>query len=341
MGSVPDWEMHIVCPLLHRGNTRGGHKNTEDDMGARINFTNHVHIAKQTSKNGVLKYVGYEEITSELIEEIANSSRIKWVQIDENLPDRAYREIDRILERRPDLYFRIFGIGAYGNETFDLSVLRQMPHLTKIRLDGHLTENKEAIKPEYLCGLLNIKGLHLTLFDRLDYRFVKDLAPDLEELILYADTMGKNVQFDCDWLSGFKKLHTLFLGKKAKKNIESIRRIDSLKSLSLSGIKVEDFSFLKGLDLESFALLWCSSNLATLGELISLRKLELWRIMKLDNLDFISSLVNLETIKLQDLKHIRTLPDVSGLKRLTDIQISNVPIQMETLDESVQRMVHS
>ena len=310
-------------------------------MGARINFTNHVHIAKRTSKNGVLKYVGYEEITSELIEEIANSSRIKWVQIDENLPDRAYREIDRILERRPDLYFRIFGIGAYGNETFDLSVLRQMPHLTKIRLDGHLTENKEAIKLEYLCGLLNIKGLHLTLFDRLDYRFVKDLAPDLEELILYADTMGKNVQFDCDWLSGFKKLHTLLLGKKAKKNIESIRRIGSLKSLSLSGIKVEDFSFLKGLDLESFALLWCgSSNLATLGELISLRKLELWRIMKLDNLDFISSLVNLETIKLQDLKHIRTLPDVSELKRLTDIQISNVPIQMETLDESVQRMVH-
>lgn len=99
---------------------------------------------------------------------------------------------------------------------------------------------------------------------------------------------------------------------------------------------------MKELDLESFALLWCgSSNLATLGELVSLRKLELWRIMKLDNLDFISSLVNLETIKLQDLKHIRTLPDISRLKRLTDIQISNVPIQLETLDESVRRMVHS
>lgn len=311
-------------------------------MGAWIDFTNHVHIAKQTSQNGVLKYVRYEEITPELIEEITNNSRIRWVQIDENLPDRAYREIDRILERRSDLYFRIFGIGTYGNETFDLSVLRQMPHLTKIRLDGHLTENKEAVAPEYLCELPNIKGLHLTLFDRLDYRFVKDLAPDLEELTLYADTMGKNVQFDCDWLSGFKKLHTLFLGKKAKKNIESTRRINSLKSLSLSGIKVEDFSFLKELDLESFALLWCgSSNLATLGELVSLRKLELWRIMKLDNLDFISSLVNLETIKLQDLKHIRTLPDTSRLKRLTDIQISNVPIQLETLDESVRRMVHS
>ena len=44
---------------------------------------------------------------------------------------------------------------------------------------------------------------------------------------------------------------------------------------------------------------------------------------------------------LQDLKHIKTLPDVSSLTKLKDIQIYNVPIQLETLDESVRRMVHS
>lgn len=311
-------------------------------MGAGRDFINHLHIAKRTSQNGVLKYVGYEEITSELIDEIAKNHRIQWIQIDENLPDRAYREIDRILERRPDLYFRILGIGAHGNEMFDLSALRQMQHLSRIRLDGDLKENKEAVKLEFLCELPNLKGLHLTLFDRLDYRFIKDLAFDLEELILYADTMGKRVYFDCDWLLRFEKLHTLFLGKKAKKHLESIGRIKSLESLSLSGIKVEDFTFLKYLNLYSLSLMWCgSSNLTTLGELVSLRKLELWRIMKLDNLDFISSLINLETIKLQDLSHIKTLPDISGLTRLTDIQINNVPIRLEALDELVRRMVHS
>ena len=67
-----------------------------------------------------------------MIEEIAQNNRITRIQIDENLPENAYREIDRILERRPDLYFRIFGIGIYRNETFDLSVLSQMPHLSKI-----------------------------------------------------------------------------------------------------------------------------------------------------------------------------------------------------------------
>lgn len=311
-------------------------------MGAWIDLTNHIHIAKQSSENGVLKYVGYKDITPEMIDEIAQNNRIKWIQIDENLPDRAYLEMDRILERRPDIYFRIFGIGTYGNETFDLSVLSQMPHLSKIRIDGHLAKNKEAVNPEYLCELSNLKGVHLTLFDRLDYGFVKDLSADLEELILYADTMGKAVQFDCEWLLKYKKLHTLFLGQKAKKHIESISRIASLKSLSLRGIKVENFAFLKELSLESFALLWCgNSDLTGLGDLTGLRDLELWRIMKLDNLDFIKSLVNLETLKLQDLKHITTLPDLSKLTQLADIQINNVPLDLETLDESVRKLVHT
>lgn len=311
-------------------------------MGAWIDFTNHIHIAKQSSENGALKYVGYRDITPEMIDEITQNRRIQWIQIDENLPERAFREMDRILERRPDLYFRIFGIGTYGNETFDLSVLSQMPHLSKIRIDGHLEKNKEAVNPEYLCELPNLKGVHLTLFDRLDYGFVKDLSADLEEQILYADTMGKAVQFDCEWLLRYQKLQTLFLGKKAKKHLESINRIASLKSLSLNGIKVGDFAFLKEINLDSFALLWCGNNdLTALGDLISLRNLELWRIMKLDNLDFIKSLVNLKTLKLQDLKHITTLPDLSKLTQLADIQINNVPIDLETLDESVRKLVHS
>lgn len=132
----------------------------------------------------------------------------------------------------------------------------------------------------------------------------------------------------------------MYLGKKAKKNLESISQISKLKKLSLRGIRVADFSFLKELDLESFALLWCgNTDLSGLGELETLRELELWRIMKLENLDFISSLVNLETLKLQDLKHVTTLPDLSRLKKLIDIQIDNVPIDLDTLDESVRRFI--
>ena len=124
-------------------------------MGAKIDFTQHIHISKSSSENGVLKYVGYKDITLEVIDEIAQNERIKWIQINENLPDRAYQEIDRILAGRPDIYFRVFGIGTYGNETFDLSVLGQMPHLSRVRLDGHLKNNREAVNLEYLCKLVS------------------------------------------------------------------------------------------------------------------------------------------------------------------------------------------
>lgn len=305
-------------------------------------MANFIHIGEQSREDGISRQLGYEDITSKLLDEIVQDDRIRWIQINKNLPDRAYRKIDRIFERRQNLYFRIFGIGTSGNKSFDLSVLSQMPHLSKIRLDGDLAENKEAVNLDYLCELSNLKGVHLTLFDRLDYSFIRGLAPDLEELILYMDTMGKSVQFDCDWLTGYQKLHTLFLGKKARKHIESISLIRSLRSLSLSGIKVENFSFLKESDLDSFALSWCgNSNLAMLGELSGLRSLELWRIMKLADLDFIKSLVNLESLKLKDLKHITKLPDLSGLTKLKEIQIDNVPVNLETMDESVRKLVHS
>lgn len=305
-------------------------------------MANFFHIGEQSREDGISRQLGYEDITSKLLDEIVKDDRIRWIQINKKLPDRAYREIDRIFERRQDLYFRIFGIGTGENKTFDLSVLSQMPHMSRIRLDGDLTENEEAVNLAYLCELTNLKGVHLTLFDRLDYSFIRSMAPDLEELILYADTMGKNVQFDCDWLTGYQKLHTLFLGKKAKKHIESIGRIRSLRSLSLNGIRVENFSFLKKPDLDSFALSWCgNSDLAMLGELSGLRRLELWRIMKLADLDFIKSLVNLESLKLKDLKHITKLPDLRRLTRLKEIQIDNVPVNLETMDESVRKLVHS
>lgn len=309
-------------------------------MGARINFTNHVHIANRSKKNGVMEFIGYKDISPELIEEIVHDKRIKWIQISENLPEQGYQMIDSILERREDLYFRIFHI-IDGN-TFDISFFSDMPHLTRVWLDAHLREDKHAVNYEYLCEIPNLKALHLDLFDCRDYSFINNLSPKIEELLLFADSMSGTVKFDCKWLLQYKELHSLYLGKKAKKNLECVSQISKLKNLSLRGIKVDDFSFMKALHLESFALLWCSNtDLTGLGELHSLRELELWRIMKLDNLDFISSLVNLETLKLTDLKHITALPDLSKLKKLANIRIDNVPIDLNTLDESVRKLVHS
>lgn len=309
-------------------------------MGAKICFTNHIHIAERSYDSGLIKHIGYKDVTPDMMDVIEEDSRIKMIQIDRELPEGAYEVIDHILEKRPDLYLRIFSIGTTC-EKFDLSVLGQMPHLSKVWLDAYLRHHREAINPECLCELPNLKCLHMNLFDYRDYRFINHLPHNLEELLLYADTMGTSIQFDCEWLLQYKNLQRLELGKKAKKNLESISRLTELQYLSLRGIKVKNFNFLKELSLDTFRLLWCgNSDLSELGEIQSLRELELWRIMKLDNLDFISSLIHLEVLKLQDLKHIKTMPDLSNLKELKRIYLDNVPIDRDTMDESVRKLLY-
>lgn len=308
-------------------------------MGAEVNFTNHIHIAGKSHKFKCLEFIGFNDLTDEVLDQIAEDRRILWVQIDEMLPEAAYSTIDRIFERRPDLYFRVFNIGSVGINRFDLSVLELMPHLTKVWIEAYMRYDKNAVNIEYLCKLPNLTGLHLDLFDLRDYSFLNEVSENIEELILNVDTMGGAVNFDCGQLLRFGNLHTLWL-RKAKKHLERIAELPKLKSLSLCGIKVNNFEFLKSIGLEKFALMRCgNSDLSGLAGLETLKELELCRIMKLENIDFVESLVNLEVLMLRDLKHVTALPDTDKLTKLRKIVLNNVSIDRDSLSERERTLI--
>lgn len=300
-------------------------------MGAKVNFTNHIHIAGKSHKFKCLEFVGFNDLTDEMLDKVVEDSQILWVQIDEVLPRDAYPAIDRIFERRPDLYFRVFNIGSGGIDRFNLSVLELMPHLTKVWIEAYMRYDKNAVNIECLCKLPSLTGLHLDLFDLRDYSFLNEVSENIEELILNVDTMGGAVNFDCGQLLRFGNLHTLWL-RKAKKHLERIAELPKLKSLSLCGIKVENFDFLKNIGLEKFALMRCgNSDLSGLAGLETLKELELCRIMKLENIDFVESLVNLEVLMLRDLKHVTSFPDTDKLTKLRKIVLNNVSIDRDSL----------
>ena len=147
-------------------------------------MANFIHIGEQSKEDGAFKILGYRDLTEEAIDEIVQDDRIKWIQIYNKLSNQAYREIDRIFVRRPDLYFRIFGIGTYGIiKSLDLSVLSQMPHVSKIRLDGDFTENREAVNLE----LLKLK----------DLQHIKTL-PDLSRLTKLKEIQIDNVPIELE-----------------------------------------------------------------------------------------------------------------------------------------------
>ncbi len=306
-------------------------------MGAWLS-QNHIEIAEKTYTAGtILEFYGYKDINDDFISDIVSNDKIKWIQISKSLPDEAYMVIDSILSKKPELVFRIYGL--YGDSKFDISFLERMHHLNHLRIDCHLRACPNMIDFNILTRL-NLKTLHLDAFDLRDYNFIQNLSSELERLVINADTMGGAIQFDCKWLLRYKLLNTLWLGKKAKKNIECLAQIQTLKSLSLRGIKLSNFDFLKQMSLEKLALLWNSNNeLGELGELISLKELELWRINKLNNIDFISKLDNLEVLRLQDLKHVTQLPDLSRLCNLKKIVLDNTGIQIDEIDDCLKSKI--
>lgn len=305
-------------------------------MGAWLN-NNFIHISDKTFATKGFASISYKDIDENFISELIENNKIYAIQISKALPKAAYQIIDRILERKPELNFRIYDLYYYNQ--YDISFIKEMPHLNRLTIDCHLRDWNDVIDFNILTQL-NLKSLHLKAFDLKDYSFIQNLSGNIEDLLIHADVMSGSVNFDCKWLLQYDKLHTLWLGKKAKKNIECLSAMKALKNLSLRGIKISNFEFLKDLNLEKLELLWNSNDdLEKLKELKSLKQIGLWRISKLNNIDFISELENLEVIKLQDLRHLTQLPDLSRLTKLKKIVLDNTGISINDIEEPYKSMV--
>ena len=304
-------------------------------MGAYINRTNLVHVTNETRTDGCFEFLGYKDIDDQVIRAIVDNKKIKRIQISKPLPDKAYQIIDEILSLRPDITFRLFGF--YDEDKVDISFLLKMPHLKNLCIDCiDFRKNQQKINFDVLARL-RLKQFYIECFDLRNYEFIKYLSDDLEDLLITADTMGPGVVFDCAWLLKYVNLKSLWLGKKAKKNIELLSQLPKLKELSLRGIKITDFSFLHKMNLEKLALLWNSNNdLHELAKLRNLHEIELWRINKLDDLSFIEDMTNLEIIRLEDLKHVTSLPDLSKLTKLKKIVLNGTGIDMKSLPDNIK-----
>ena len=304
-------------------------------MGAYINRTNLVHVTNETRTDGCFEFLGYKDIDDQVIRAIVDNKKIERIQISKPLPDKAYQIIDEILSLRPDITFRLFDFD--DEDKVDISFLLKMPHLKNLCIDCIDFRNDQQKINFDVLARLRLKQFYIECFDLRNYEFIKYLSDDLEELIIIADTMGPGVVFDCAWLLKYVNLKSLWLGKKAKKNLELLSQLPKLKELYLRGIKITDFSFLYKMNLEKLALLWNSNNdLHELAKLKNLHEIELWRINKLDDISFIEDMTNLEIIRLEDLKHVTSLPDLSKLTKLKKIVLNGTSIDMKSLPDNIK-----
>ena len=110
-------------------------------MGAWIR-NNFINISDETRKGVLVGGFSYKDIDDKFISEICSNDKIQVIQISKALPKEAFIKIDSILEKKPELDFRIFSITSLNR--CDISFLENISNYDVWDYDK--IEEKTSIK---------------------------------------------------------------------------------------------------------------------------------------------------------------------------------------------------
>jgi hypothetical protein len=217
--------------------------------------------------------------------------RVSLVQFRQPLTDRDYRRLAGWLEDHSSIELRAWG------HVPDLEFLRFFPKLQRFSADSFYES------PESFAGL-------------------RHLRPDLHSLSLGST----DKRLSLSPLEHFTGLRRLYLQKHTK-DIDVLSRLSSLRSLTLREITLFDLSVLlplpelRALDLK----LGGTRDLTLLPQIGHLEYVELWMIRGMDDLAPLADVTSLQSVHLQALKQVTSLPpDLSRLTRLDTVYIETM-----------------
>src|ERR1043165_4610407 len=163
-----------------------------------------------------------------------------------------------------------------------------------------------------------------------DFEFLRHF-PGLERLHVESPTLREfalantTVQLSLRPLTSCTRLESLHL-QRQKKDFAALRGLERLHYLGLSGASLPDLSAL--LPYKNLRSLFLGfSKPLDLGLLGRFEQLESLHLIKINNLSDVSALElgrGLRRIELEWLPHVATLPDLSGLTRLEEVEISTM-----------------
>jgi hypothetical protein len=210
------------------------------------------------------------------------------IQFDESLTEAQLERAGRLVEDRPDVELYV-----YGRLWRDLDFLRHFTHL---------------------------KRFHLALYDVDDISGFAQV-PELSELT-FGETRKR---FSLRFLESWPQLKKLFLVK-SKTDLHCIRHLVELEDLGLSGFTLPDLSsLLPPAKLRKFQLfLGGTTNLAALTQLPALEELWLMRITKLADLDVLSKLGGLKTLRLDWMRNVTSLPSLHRSEQLEEVTLDTM-----------------
>lgn len=215
----------------------------------------------------------------------------------------------------PQTGFRIYG--GISSEFMSLAFLSELPSIRKLSIDF----NGSVETTEMIGQLRELESLEISVGSVDKFNFIKNLPDTIKKF--ECETESKNL--DLSLLCGLSCLKQLKISG-YKKNIESLAELPLLEDLMLKGITLDRLDFINNIPkLKILKIHWGNtSDFSALYGNSQIKGLQLFRISKLMDLTLLAQLPSLHVVELSQLRHIESLPDLSGNTNLHHILLDDL-----------------
>jgi hypothetical protein len=222
---------------------------------------------------------------------------------------------EAFFSRRPDVELRIFGF--YGTPC-DLAFASGLRHVRRFAADCLM----DATGVEHVARIPGLESLSLGVFSLESFDLLRDVNPGLRSLAL-GQTRSKKPSLKA--LSHLTGLQRLFI-EGHRKDIEVLSGLGDLEDVTLRSVTVTDLAFLQPLArLGSLGLkLGGIKNLSAISGMPTIKYLELWQILGLEDVGVAGELPGLQHLFFQSLRRVVSLPDLSSARSLRRVTLETM-----------------
>ncbi len=245
----------------------------------------------------------------EIIDTIINSN-ISRIQTEYEPSKEEVDILNEIFKNKQDIIFRHFG--GWGDSVIDVSYLTKLSHMKNLWLDIYSKISNIEILQE-----LNLESLGINCFNVKNYSFLRNLSPSISGLTLLFE--DKSYKIDINDIVHLKDLKKLGI-RNVKKGLDKLVEFKNLKELSLRSISINDYSFLREMNVNKIYLGFQKSEyFNTFGLNEKIEEVSLWRNTNLTDLSFLLQFPNLKKIIISSQSKVENIPNLSNLKKLEEI----------------------
>jgi hypothetical protein len=255
-------------------------------------------------------------VSASELDTLAANAALKVLQTSDPVAPHSWPLLDEaFFSRRPDVELRVYGF--YGARC-DLAFASGLRQVRRFAADCLM----DATGVEHVARIPGLESLSLGIFSLESFDILRDVTPDLRSLAL-GQTRSKKPSLES--LSRFTGLQRVYI-EGHRKGIDVLSGLGELEDVTLRSVTVPDLGFLRPL-----ARLWSLDlklggirNISAISGMPSIKYLELWQILGLDDVGVAGELPGLQHLFLQSLRRVVSLPDLGAARSLRRVTLETM-----------------